>query len=155
MTNVKECIVMENAKIMFKNFSGIETKYNRKGSRNFCVKIEDSEFAKKLTSDGWNIRTLKAREEGDEPVDYLQVAVSFDVIPPKVFLVTKRTKTQLDPDSIGALDFAEIENVDLVVRPYNWEANGKFGVKAYLKEMYVTIVEDTFADKYSDLEKGN
>lgn len=155
MTNVKECIVMENAKIMFKNFSGIETKYNRKGCRNFCVRIEDPQFAKKLASDGWNIRMLKPTEEGDAPVDYLQVAVSFDVIPPKVFLVTKRTKTQLDPDSIGALDFAEIENVDLVVRPYNWEANGKFGVKAYLKEMYVTIVEDTFADKYSNLEKGN
>lgn len=151
MTNVKDCIVIENARIIFRNFSRIETKFNRKGSRNFCVVIENPKFADELTAIGWNIRTLKPREPEDEATSYLPVQVSFDNVPPKVFLVTKNAKTQLDTDSIGTLDFAEIANVDLVVRPYNWEANGKFGVKAYLKEMYVTIVEGAFADKYANL----
>ena len=62
MTNVKDCIVIENARIIFRNFSGIETKFNRKGSRNFCVVIEDPKLADELTAIGWNIRTLKPRD---------------------------------------------------------------------------------------------
>lgn len=147
---VEDNIRIEGARIGFRNFSGEEGRFNPKGRRNFCVFLEE-DIAKDMEKEGWNVKWLQPREEGDEPQAYLQVKVVFGKIPPKIVLVTGRGKTRLDEDTVNILDWAEIQNVDLVIRPYNWEVNGNTGVSAYIKTMYVTLREDEFESKYYDV----
>ena len=143
---------IENAKIIFMNFAGKESKYNRAGNRNFCVIIEDPELAQRLNEEGWNVKILAPRDESEEVRHYIQVAVSFKFRPPKIISITGRHQVVLEEDTIESLDYQDILNVDLEIRPYEWEASGNTGIKGYLKTMYVTIDEDSFASKYADYE---
>lgn len=147
---IKNNIIIENARIGFRNFSGKEGKFNPAGRRNFCVFLDFNQGCA-LEQDGWNIRWLEPRDPDENKQPYLQVAVSFDNIPPKMLIISSKGQTILDAESVSILDWAEISTVDLIIRPYNWEVSGKIGVKAYVKSMYVTIAEDEFAAKYYDV----
>lgn len=148
MTN--QNVNIENARLLFKNFSGEPGKFNPPGRRNFNVVIPH-DIADQMASDGWNIKYLKARDDGDEDTAILQVRVSFDNYPPRIVLINSVGKTILTEENINLLDWADIANVDLTIRPYNWEMNGRTGVTAYLKSMWVTIREDAFEAKYADV----
>ena len=152
MRNNVNNLVIENAKIIFRNFEGRETEFNRKGNRNFGVVIDNVDEAEKLKNIGWLVKPLKRRDEDEEQRYYIPVAVKYDNFPPKVYMVTRKKKTLLDEDSIKNLDDVDITNIDLVIRPYCWEVGGKSGIKAYLKTMYAVIEEDDFADKYAEEE---
>lgn len=150
-------LIIENARIIFRNFAGAATNFNREGSRNFCVILEDAEVVENLIADGWNVKYLRARDEEESDTPYLQVTVNFDNIPPEVYTIMqksngKKIKNKLNEDTVDTLDDVDIENVDLIIRPYHWTVQGKGGVKAYLKKMYVTIDPDPLASKYADLD---
>jgi hypothetical protein len=140
-------ITIENVRIGFRNFSGKEGKFNLKGDRNFVIFLEES-LAKELDKQGWNIRWLKPRNEEEEPQAILQVKVMFGKIPPQAILISSKGRTMLNEENINILDWAELKNVDVIIRPYSWSVSGKSGVKAYLKKMYVTLVEDELEKKY-------
>lgn len=148
--NQMKNVVLEDVQIMFKNFSGREGKFNREGDRNFCV-VLPPEVAEAMHRDGWNVKTLDPREEGDEPLHYVLVAVRFGNFPPRIVMITSRGKTTIEESEVNLLDLAMIEKVDLILRPYEWEVSGNTGIKAYLKSMYVTIQEDELEYKYLDV----
>ena len=148
---VKNNITIEGVRIIFRNFSGKESTFNPAGRRNFCCLL-DNDISEQLINDGWNVKYLKPRDEEDSPQAYIPVAVSFGnpKAIPKIVLITSKGKEVLDESTVNVLDWAEIENIDIIIRPYNWELpSGKSGVKAYVKSMYVTVAEDEFEKKYS------
>jgi hypothetical protein len=148
-------VLMEGVRIIFRNFAGKEGQYNREGDRNFAVLLDDK-TAQAMAEDNWNVKWLQPRgeEEEETPQAYLPISVNFKGRPPRIVMITSRGRTHLDEDSIEMLDWANILNVDLIVRPYEWTVNQKSGVKAYLQSIYVTIEEDALELKYSDLNQS-
>ncbi len=140
--------MVEDARLVFRNFSGKEGQYNREGDRNFAV-ILDAKTAKVMLKDGWNVKYLDSREEGEEDTPYIQVAVNFNHRPPRVVMITSTARTNLTEESVDVLDWAEIRTADLIARAYDWTVNGKSGTKAYLQSLFVTIEEDALERKYA------
>lgn len=138
--------------IRFRNFAGKEGKYNAEGDRNFCLLL-DPDDAYDMAEEGWNVRYLKPKDPDESPVPYIQIKVGFGGKgrPPKVVMITKHGKTQLNEETINILDWADIEYADIAVNPYHYNVGDKKGIKAYLKTMYVTIAEDEFEDMYYDI----
>jgi len=139
---------IEDATVIFRNFAGKEGQYNREGERNFCV-ILPEDVGTQMLADGWNVRHLDPRDEGDVATPYIAVSVNFNNRPPRVVMLTSTTRTQLDESSVEILDWADFKTVDLIARGYDWSVNGKSGTKAYLQSLFVTIEEDELERKYS------
>lgn len=143
---------IDDARIIYRNFSGVGSKFNREGDRNFSVLIEDQEIADALIEEGWNVKIKPPREEGDMPFMHLPVKIKFSERGPAVYLVTGKNVNRLDEESIDCLDNVDIIGVDLDIRPYDWEVNGSTGRTAYLQSIHVVQQVDRFAERYSSEE---
>lgn len=143
---------IDDARIIYRNFSGEATKYNRAGDRNFAVVIPDEDLAEELSRAGWNVKIKPPREEGDTPFMFLPVKVKFNDRGPNVYLRSGKAMNRLNESTIGCLDDVDIVSVDLDIRPYDWEVNGKEGRTAYLQAIHVTQDVDRFEARYAEEE---
>lgn len=144
---------IEDARIIYRNFSGVAGKYNREGDRNFAIVIPDENLANQLSEKGWNVKIKPPREEGDDPFIYLPVKVKFNDRGPGIYINTASGDLRrLNEENVGSLDNIDIAFVDLDIRPYDWEVNGKTGRTAYLQGMQVTQNIDRFAARYAQQE---
>ena len=141
---------IDDARIIHRNFSGVGSKYNREGDRNFSVVIEDEEVKDALIEEGWNVKIKASQEPGETPFMFLPVKIKFNDRGPKIYLKSGGNMTELDEESIDCLDNIDIMGVDLDIRPYNWEVNGKTGRTAYLQSIHVTQEIDRFAGRYTE-----
>lgn len=148
-------ITFEDVRILFRNFSGKAGRFNAEGDRNFCIALDD-ETAAGMMADGFNVRFLQPRVEGEEPQPILEVKVKYKkrdgtrTMPPRVVLITSRGKTNLDEDMVSVIDYANITYVDLIINPRRYNVGGREGISAYLRSVYITIAEDELELKYID-----
>lgn len=152
-------VLLEDVRLVFKNFAGKEQQYNREGDRNFHVVLTD-EMADQLQDAGWNVKRKPPREEGDENFNHIAVAVSFKGRPPRMIVISyvpdgkggwEPRRTQLDEEACEMLDYADMATVDVMLRPNDWNVNGKTGRKAYLQSIYVTLNQDALERKYAHI----
>ena len=146
----KNIVQIDDARIIYRNFSGAPSQFNREGDRNFAVVIPDQEIADALIEQGWNVKIKPPREDQDTPFMFLSVKVKFNDRGPIAYLQTGHKLNKLDEESINVLDNVDIASVDLDIRPYDWEVNGKTGRSAYLQSIKVIQAIDRFAAEFVD-----
>lgn len=151
MANDRETVTIEDARIVYKNFAGAKSQFNAAGKREFSV-ILDEVTAEGMLADGYNVKRMKAREEGDPETPFITIEVSYKVRPPRVFMKSSTARTPLTEATVEMLDWADIASVDVVITPYDWELNGKTGRKAYLKTLWAMIEEDDLDRKHGGVE---
>ena len=153
---IKDILQMDGVRLIHKNFSGKPSTYNRKGDRNFAVVIDDPDVAQRMAEDGWNIKIKPPREEGDNPLHFLSVKVKFNAdyprLNPAIYLRTGDKMNKLDEETVNMLDDVNIANVDLDIRPFNYDVNGKTGISAYLVSICVTQDVNRFELRYAEEE---
>lgn len=133
----------EEAQIIFSNFSGKAGTYNAEGKRNFCIVIDDPNDADILREDGYNVKAMRPRDEGDEPDHYLKVNLK---LPADIYMVTRKARVHITENTVDTLDNADIAFADIVIRPYEYDPGKK---SAWLQEGEINIEESYFADKYA------
>ena len=146
----KGIMQIDDAKIIFRNFEGRGDKFNREGDRNFSLLIENTKTADAMIEKGWNVKIKPGRDADEEPFMRLPVKVKFTDYGPTVYLNSNGNVVKLNEESISCLDNIEIDSVNLDIRPYDWEVNGRTGRTAYLQSMEVFQRIDRFAAKYGD-----
>lgn len=153
---VKNHIIIKDARIIYKNFDGHPTKYNKPGDKNFAVIIDDEDLYNRLANEGWNIKPyINKYDENAEQLYSLGVDIVYNNYPPAVYQVTNNGKVLLDETTIVCLQHARLTKIDLDIRPRNWtDDNGNNRVKAYLDTMFCVIEESPLMDDYKDIPFG-
>lgn len=146
----KGILQIDDARIVFRNFSGAGSKFNREGDRNFAVVISDREIADAMIKEGWKVRIKPPREEGEDPFMYLPVKVKFGYSGPNVYVMSGPATVKLDEANVGQLDEIDIESVDLDIRPFDTTTpDGTPTRSAYLVSIEVTQKVDRFAARHA------
>lgn len=145
----KDILEIEDARIIYRNFEGVSSKFNREGDRNFAVIVPNDEIKDILVEAGWNVKIKPPRDEDDTPFMFIPVKVKFNNRGPAAYLRSGETVTRLNEETIGILDEIDIQSVSMDLRPYDWDVNGKTGRTAYLQAIDVIQNIDRFGDMYA------
>jgi hypothetical protein len=144
--------LVDEARITFRNFAGAAGNFNAAGKRNFHLLLPP-DVAAALEAEGFNVKYLKPREEGEIPQAHLKINVNMDSnIPPKIFVITSKGRRQFTEDMLAMLDWADFAKIDLIFSKYkrDWP-DGRTTVTAYLQTFFGTVREDELELRYADV----
>lgn len=144
-----DIITIKDCSIAYKNFRGIGSDYNNDGDRNFTI-VVDEKTAKALQEAGYNIRVQPGRREGDNDRYLLKVNVSYRFTAPNIYVVDAGLRTKLTEETVGRLDGANVDYIDLSFAPSRWKKGAREGVAAYLKTLYVYLQVDELDREWND-----
>lgn len=171
---------VENAAMIYKNFSGKPTLVNPAGGKRTFSLALNKEFAERLSDLGWNVKVKEVRdqlEEGEKTrtvswEDYIaNYATEFDhaliyteivvnensEYPPKIYKVSEfngeKTMAMVPPEQWYRMDESELVSVDISIHPYTHGRSlaNPNAKKGYLKSMYAQAVPmNEFGGKYAE-----
>ena len=170
--NPRGVLEITDAKLLFRNFRGLQTDFNDEGKRNFCVLIAGGTFdngrevievdnegmAELLRNEenrfgsGWNVKIKAPKNPEDSPYHFLKVNVKFNDRGPKLYVRSGRNIRVLDEDTIDMLDKIDILSADLTIRPYDGESRMGSYRSAYLQSIDVVQDIDHIAARYAGEE---
>jgi len=146
-------LLIEDGRILYRNFSGVGSDFNHEGDRNFNAIIDDPEVAQSMQNDGWNVKCRTPRDPQDVALHHIKVNVNYkSARGPRIYIHTGKAVQELDENTVSMLDNADIQSCDMLITPYHYERNGMSGISAYLDTLHVVLKEDPFANKYANLE---
>lgn len=171
---------VENAAMIYKNFSGKPTRVNPQGGKRTFSLALNKEYAERLSDMGWNVKVKEVRdqlEEGettrtvgwddyvanyatefDHALIYTEIVVNENSeYPPKIYKVSEfngeKTMALVPPEQWYRMDESELMNVDVSIHPYTHGRSlaNPDAKKGYLKSMYaMAIPVNEFGGKYAD-----
>ena len=170
---------VENAAMIYKNFSGKPTRVNPQGGKRTFSLALSRDLAEKLNDQGWNIKVKEVRDqvvegemtrtvgwqdyianyqtEFDHALIYTEIVVNENSeYPPKIYKVSEfngeKTIAPIPPEQWYRLDESELMNIDVSIHPYTHGRSlaNPDAKKGYLKSMYaVSVPVDAFGGKYA------
>ncbi len=160
--NGKE-IVIYDAQVgrgSYRNFEGRGGEYNTSGSRNFVVFL-DTEFAKEIEAKGAPVVWKPNKYNDGELRAQMKVHVKYrdklgnPLTPPKIILMSRKNKTELEEDDIKMLDHADISRFDMILSMYKNKGNMGPENSVSLSTLYATLNENELDAMYADQDDGN
>ena len=142
-----ENLILRNAKIIFNNFAGNPSKFDKEGKQSVTFDVTDAELP-----DEWEDATKDlVNDDTGEIKTILSAKIHWGTRPPIIKVVEDGKIIEIihGSDELKNVSQYICESADVVLRPYTYEVAGRKGVTTYVRTLYIHIVnDDPFADDY-------
>lgn len=144
-------IKIDNAKIKYKNFSGVSrSNMDREGDRKFTLVIpvrdeEDERIIQEMVDEGYYISLKPPVEEGGVP-EY-HVTCHLGNFSPQIYKHVGDNVFTLSDETIPILDRDQVISVDLGLKG-SQNRMAKNGMVMYVEVMHVYVAENILSDMY-------
>ncbi len=143
----REPFVLEDYKVIWRNFAGRPNKFGA-AKKEFAV-ILDQETAEALQERGVDVKYYAGKDDYDG-YHYIKINVGFKKTPPAIKLITGRKIEDLNEETCGCLDFADLESTSLSFTMSTFDNGVVVRHPLYLVSFVARMRVDPLAHLYAD-----